>query len=407
MSDARNRYKKYLQGYAEPEINCLSDFPLDQNYQNCIVIPAYLEKANFIQRFINSHLANGNVLFILVINQPQSIANNQLQLALAKQCTQSGEELWQHENLSLIQMAGKTSRILLIDRYHSSRAIPDNQGVGLARKIGADVACFLIDKSIIDSPWICSSDADTHLPDNYFSALASIPDKTAAITYQFCHINNNDALSDATLLYEKALRYYVCGLQWAGSHYAFHTIGSTLAFRYDYYALARGFPKRAAGEDFYLLNKLAKLAPVRNVSDVTLLIESRLSDRVPFGTGPAASKILQLTEIESYQYYHPQLFIELKNCLIAMKSLWEERNNFQLWMSKLSEPSQYALTQLPFEKLTMHIMKHIPDKQQCDHHIEQWFDGFRTLKFIHHLQSAYFSPITLAEAIKRAPFQVS
>jgi len=277
----------------------------------------------------------------------------------------------------------------------------------VARKVGADVACALIDKGIIDSPWICSTDADTQLPDNYFSVLAGVPENTSAITYKFCHINNDDPLSKATLLYEEALRYYVSGLKWAGSNYAFHTVGSTLAFRSDYYALVRGFPKRSAGEDFYLLNKLAKLDPIRNMDDATLLIEPRCSDRVPFGTGPAVSKILQLPDMEHYTYYHPQLFIELKNCLEAMENLWEEKDDFPLWLSKLSEASQYALTQLQFNKLTSHILKQISNKQQCKRHIEQWFDGFRTLKFIHYMQDTYYFPIPLKEAIQRAPFQLN
>ncbi len=292
----------------------------------------------------------------------------------------------------------------MIDRFSNSYSIKDDQGVGLARKIGADIACSLIDQSIITSPWICSTDADTHLPENYFSALDEIPDNIAAATYSFSHISNADALSKATQYYERALRYYVAGLQWAGSTYAFHTIGSTLAFRYDAYALVRGFPKRAAGEDFYLLNKLAKLDPIWVITDATILIEPRLSDRVPFGTGPAVSGILQLPEINDYRYYHPQLFVELKHCLSAMDQLWGKKEDFASWFEHLSEPVQFALEQLKFNKLTTHILKQVSNKQQCDRHVEQWFDGFRTLKFIHILRDGFYPSIPLNKARKEAPW---
>ncbi len=66
----------------------------------------------------------------------------------------------------------------------------------------------------------------------------------------------------ATQLYELSLRYYVAGMKFARSPYAFHTIGSSMAVSPVHYARVRGFPKREAGEDFYLLNKLAKLGSV-------------------------------------------------------------------------------------------------------------------------------------------------
>ena len=53
------------------------------------------------------------------------------------------------------------------------------------------------------------------------------------------------------------------GLGFAGSPYAYHSVGSTLAVRAEAYAIVRGVPKRAAGEDFYLLDKLAKVTPIR------------------------------------------------------------------------------------------------------------------------------------------------
>ncbi len=383
----------------------LDSFPASKTYNNCVVIPAYNEPEDFLLRFIHSNLANNRALLILVINQPDCEKESSLQINLEQQCKKMGRPLWQNDNVSLIAIDNKQTEILLIERFRDSNTIPAEQGVGLARKIGADIATVLIDQGFIKSPWICSSDADAYLPDNYFSALTAIIDNTAAITYNFSHINNGDVLSNATLRYEQALQYYVSGLKWAGSDYAFHTIGSTIAFRYDHYSSVRGFPKRAAGEDFYLLNKLAKLAPVRKLENATIQIESRLSDRVPFGTGPAVCKILQLPEIENYLYYHPQLFIELKNCLTAMKLLWRERNAIEAWFSTLSVPAQAALQKLQIHKLTIHIQKQISDEQQCNRHIREWFDGFRTLKFIHYMQDANYPPIPLEQALEKAPFR--
>ena len=68
-------------------------------------------------------------------------------------------------------------------------------------------------------------------------------------------------------LYEYSLRYYVAGLTYAQSPYAFHTIGSTMAVNAEHYASVRGFPRREAGEDFYLLNKLAKVGSVHTLEE--------------------------------------------------------------------------------------------------------------------------------------------
>ena len=89
------------------------------------------------------------------------------------------------------------------------------------------------------------------------------------------------------------MSYYVAGLAMAGSRYAHHSLGSTIAVHAKTYAAVRGYPKRSAGEDFYLLNKICKLAPVERLAGPALSIEARISARVPFGTGPALRRLLK------------------------------------------------------------------------------------------------------------------
>src|SRR5690606_17786041 len=95
----------------------------------------------------------------------------------------------------------------------------------------------------------------------------------------------------ALVLYEISLRSYEYGLAYAGSPYAFQTLGSTLALNPAAYAKVRGFPKRLAGEDFYILNKLIKIGPIYLRNDRCLQIKDRPSQRVPFGTGTSVFKI--------------------------------------------------------------------------------------------------------------------
>ena len=66
--------------------------------------------------------------------------------------------------------------LLIIDRTQTGLVLPDDQGVGLARKIGADVALAVWAGGGIESPWIHCSDADVVFPADYFRrSLAAGP----------------------------------------------------------------------------------------------------------------------------------------------------------------------------------------------------------------------------------------
>ena len=92
---------------------------------------------------------------------------------------------------------------------------------------------------------------------------ATWPSEASAVSLPFTHRATEDpALSHATLIYELTMHHYVLHLQAIGSPYAFHTLGSSCVIHSHAYAAVRGMPLRNAAEDFYLLNKLAKVGPV-------------------------------------------------------------------------------------------------------------------------------------------------
>jgi len=407
---------KYLAQYAEPEILSLAFFPTQLSYQHVLVIPAFQESKQFIERFVDAEIAEQHCLLIVVINQPDNDfgrQHQQVQDDLAQEIVQQGPLLWQQDNLSLIDISQSTrnknthSAILMVNRYKDP--IPADQGVGLARKIGADLAIKLSLEGHIVSTWVHSTDADAHLPDNYFTAHSTDNAElkgAVATCCNFYHYSEQQAIHQANLRYENALRYYVSGLHYAQSPYAYFTIGSILSFDMLAYCQARGFPKRSAGEDFYLLNKLAKLGNVAYLADVTIKLDARPSQRVPFGTGPAVQNIMQLTEQgQDYLYYHPEIFMALKVCLQAFARLWQSRQQPELWLASLPKNTQQALTNiglLPF------IVKQKAAKQtQFDKQLIVWFDSFKTLKFIHALRDLGLESIPLEQAIADAPFTIS
>ena len=394
---------KYLAQYAENECTYLSEFPLNKKYQQVVIIPAYKESVAFVQRFFSSPLARQNVLFICVVNQPSTEFNSQPQQLLWQQCTQLGHKTWQNNNLALIEVTKSHSALLIVDRF--TVPIAHKQGVGLARKIGCDLALALIQQGIIETSWLYSSDADVYLPDNYFSFLNLLPKHNKAACFDFSHQSSDKKIEQANQYYELALRYYVAGLAYAQSHYAFFTIGSILAFNSEAYAMVRGFPKRSAAEDFYLINKLAKLGNVAFIDNCILKIKARTSDRVPFGTGPAVEKILQLQkENKEYCYYDPQVFDYLKQLLFTFKKLWLYRNNIDVWLLEQNSLIRNALVEIDFTQF-MTKQKHA-EQIQFNKQLNVWFDAFKTLKFIHALRAQGLIDIPLKQALQNANFKV-
>ena len=114
------------------------------------------------------------------------------------------------------------------------------------------------------------------LPRDYFDRASKVPrNHASALVYPFIHRGEEDvALARAIQLYEISLRYYVLGLASAGSPYAHHTVGSTLAVDAISYAKVRGVPKRTAAEDFYLLGKLAKIGKVAALNGTPISVSS-------------------------------------------------------------------------------------------------------------------------------------
>lgn len=398
--------RKYLARYAELETAIaqalLSTAAKPNNWQYCLVIPAYKESPAFYQRLTTTLLKQHAVLLILVVNQPDCLSS----------VDASNRYLWQnliddthggqaHHNLQLRAIPASCSALLLVDRFSPGQQIPEKQGVGLARKIGADIALTLIDSKHIACPWIYTSDADAHLPDNYFSALDSDTcnnrGQSAAAIYPFKHLCDDSPVGQATRLYEQRMQQYVDGLHSAGSPYAFQTIGSAIAVAAKHYAEVRGFPKRSGGEDFYLLNKLAKTGAINKLQEPEIIIEARQSDRVPFGTGPAISKLLLETNIQQAKiFYHPQIFVSLKT-----------------WLDTMATSQTYTLNELPLPASTLQALQSIDamkaieaarkistSEQSYNKHLHTWFDGFKTLKFVHFLRNNRYPNVSLHEIYK-------
>ncbi len=416
----KNKFiEKYFRAHAEPECDLIKCFHLGRQFKNCIAIPACDEKIEFVQR-LAQHRDAKHSLLILVINQhkeaDQQTTNNNL--ALHWQISKSATDLWNKSNLRLVRFGGL--HILLVDRFSESLRLDKKAGVGRARKIACDLAVALQQKGIIQSDWIYSTDADACLPDNYFDSCTNnnahkdnnsytnstkptegtypIFRNCSARVFDFQHTGKQGSVLEATLLYERALKYFQAGLQYATSPYAFYTLGSTLAFHIEAYCQVRGFPARPGGEDFYLLNKLAKVGNITFCPEITIQLQARLSERVPFGTGPAVKKILERIENnQPYLYYNPHIFLQLKAILTKLPVLWEALSKNADWKNYFDEICILALKHIDIEHFLNHCKRQNIKERQLNQAFHTWFDAFRTLKFIHFLQAERYPAVAIED----------
>ena len=416
--------QQYLDRYAESESACSLDAA--GTYDHVLCIPAYAESPGFLDQ-LTANIRGSNALVILIVNAPadadpgalattQALAGTLVKMYPAKSVIA--------DDMVLLNGPGRLD-LLLIQHCRPGRFLDKKGGVGLARKIACDIACKLVSKGQIASPWIYTTDADAVLPADYFDGVTGLdPNTVSAGLYPFLHTqNSNKDASLAQQLYDQSMAYYVAGLSYAGSAWAFHTIGSTLVINAAHYAQARGFPKRQAGEDFYLLNKLGKIGRIACLDTSPLTLESRLSDRVPFGTGPALQKILLLDDpARDFVFYHPACFVALKVWLELAESLWSGGIK-ALTVDDIDnvlgeKPGEFAsvdtrvlydcLQSLEVNDALDHAFSHSKSKAVFDRHLHNWFDAFRTLKFIHWLRDNHYPslPLQVIQTDKTLPLAV-
>ncbi len=182
------------------------------------------------------------MVVIVVVNTSDSgdTETTQLLAEATSACSHAKDNLYLSTENSLVDC-------LIVDRASVDRQFREEDGVGLARKIGADIALSMITAGLVSNPFINNTDADALLPPDYFGT--SLPDsavaqkEVSAIVRPFRHVHRaTDAEPiqsriQASLLYEISLYYYVSRLKHANSPYAFHTIGSTIAVNARDYAL--------------------------------------------------------------------------------------------------------------------------------------------------------------------------
>ncbi|MBK8973610.1 MAG: hypothetical protein IPM37_20500 [Hahellaceae bacterium] len=279
---------KYLESYSENE-RWPAAVP-EGCWSVALVIPVCDEIFDDVCR-VTEAIHTDAVLEVWVLNHPEGASTSVQQanqVLVSTLALRAGQGARLSDAATLFRLNGRS--ILLLNCPN----LPVREGVGLARKIGADRVVQWWRLGIIRSPWIFMTDADARLPADYFQRVNDAASGVSACVYPFEHMPEGGPLQQQALrAYEKRIRDYEQGLRLAGSPYAFVAIGSLIACPVLTYVRVRGMPRRAAGEDFYLLNKAAKLGLVHPLGGAPVKLSGRVSRRVPFGTGQVLAEALE------------------------------------------------------------------------------------------------------------------
>lgn len=382
---------QYLARFASAEVALAG--AVRERYRAALVVPAFRERSGWLAGYRAAlEGARGRVLVIVVVNaaEEQALAHQTRHRELLEVLRGPDARRVSSAPPAWLACHGPYD-VLAIDRASPEFCLPPRQGVGLARRIGTDVALALYAAGQLELPYLYGTDADACLPRNYFETIPERP--AAAIAFSFWHVPGDNARIDAaTAVYELGLRYYVAGLAHARSPYAFHALGSCLAIEANAYAAVRGYPKRLSGEDFYVLDKLAKVGSIWRADEARVELVSRASSRTVHGTGVAAVRIADELARGTTSFYHPQIFTLLAHWLEVVDAFVEGRDIARARAELEGRAGaewvrlEAVLTELGAWDALRRASHEVRVSAALRARLHTWFDGFRTLKLIHGLR---------------------
>ncbi len=299
-------------------------------------------------------------------------------------------------------------RMGCIDACSEGKELGPKEGVGTARKLGLDWGVEVFRQGgVLDGVLICL-DADTRVESSYLGAIREHfgGGRGWGAVIDFAHrFDGPEEQQDAIVAYEIFLRYHVLGLDYSGSPYAFHAIGSTLACTAEAYVAAGGMNRRQAGEDFYFLEALAKTGHVDRIRATTVRPSSRPSWRVPFGTGKRVERFLRGGHDE-HCVYHPETYEILRAWLGLVEARPEEDAAFLTGRAREIDVELGGfLGAQDFEAIWPKLQANARGSKALVRQFHRWFDAFMTLKLVHHLRDNGLpeqdSCEALAELMKR------
>ncbi len=330
-----------------------------------IAIPILAEEENVKQiiQLFDDALYPHKHLWICV-NQPDAWHDNSDHRDEVLQNRRSLEYLLRQERTDITVMDHSSPGLGWKGRKH---------GVGMARKSLMDA---IAEEACADDI-IVSMDADTTYAADYYDVVAKrlqlFPSALAVAVPYYHPLPHQSDAARAILRYEIYMRYYALNMYSRNIPYARTALGSAIALRVWAYKRVGGMTPHAGGEDFYLLQKLAKAGDVIDYCDAVVYPSGRFSSRVPIGTGPAMIKGAG-GDWSGYPFYPPALFHKVKKTFGLFEELYEK---------DLSTPMTTFLQSIFREEdIWGPLRKNFKTRKQFVRACHQKVDGLRIRQFM-------------------------
>ena len=350
-----------------------------ENLSLIVVVPVFNEpdvSSTLSSLFFNQDKYHFQVEIILIVNNATNSPN-------------SVKEINKNTYTFLKEFASLNNSLQIsLYPFYVDNLNPKHAGVGWARKIGMDLALKRF-RELNYNGVIVGLDADATVSSNYLNEINTFFKKSncSAVSIHFEHPLEGEGFSENHYhyikLYELHLRYYKNALAFVGFPYAYHTVGSSFALTAAAYARQGGMNRRKAGEDFYFINKLIKGENFGEIMDAKVIPSSRISDRVPFGTGRAlleafdGVKNLELT-------YDFSIFKCLKR--------WIDNIIYQNFdYDQFPEKIKKYITKNEWDNTHLEMLKNSASHESYLKRFFAKYDAFWVLKFIHYCRDN-FSP---------------
>ena len=366
----QNNLKKYLKNRSENNWQ-LNTSPIKKRYDFFIIVPAKAEKKNLpfllasISEQNQKYLAN--CLVILIINN----SNND-----SKKIIKNNKETLEYLDTTTFDF-----ELRYVDASTGNNSLPEKKsGVGLARKIGADLAIKYSNPLSI----ICYTDADVIISSNYLKIISDYynQSKCGCAIVGFRHQKNeNSTINRRIKDYEKFLLKTADDLKNAGSPYGYVTLGSCMTCTAYAYISVGGMNKMKATEDFYFLQELTKhFKYMHTIHDKIVYPSSRISSRVYLGTGYRMQKMATEENVNNL-YFSNESFENLNELLLIIKKSYHLNVNELLDKTNDIPKLNRFLEIQGIEKVWNSLINN-SDYEKFISQFHRWFDGLKTIQFL-------------------------
>jgi len=377
---------------------------VDCTFRQAVVIPCLAESRRIFRTLatlaLNDASELARTLVVCVVNHPEGHTSREVRADNKKTLTILHSLMfgmpppaipYQDGEKDLQTVLANGLRMAYVDAASPDRGLPARHaGVGLARKIGLDLALQAMESAEGPGLLYCL-DADTFVAPNYLKCVREHFEATNQGATVLPYLHRLAGAGQAALEYELFLRSYVLGLRYAGSPYAFHTVGSAMCCTAEAYARSGGMNRRRSTEDFYFLENLAKTCGISQVRGTFVFPEARISDRVPFlGTGWAISRYLK-GERNICHVYDSRVFDYLANWLMALSGSVTTGPEKALHEAQLIHPDIHRFIENQgFLEIWQKLRRNYRDDGMFLRQLHVWFDGLKTLRMVNEMARASF-----------------